>query len=211
MKKVAQVYRGGKLITPPYKFYKEYNPDGTVTPHNLELVTDGTSLFYGKKITVSKMALLNCAYATSLLNTANSVDGEMDVDLPICVYAVYLCIYSLFERIKVFAPLLTQTEGWVLSCPNLHTLIVDLPRLKLADGFAQNATKLATVSTNFPSLSSGKNMFLNCKLSDVAINAILESLPTYTSGTHIITFTGCPGAATCDPTIGSTKGWTVEL
>lgn len=35
--------------------------------------------------------------------------------------------------------------------------------------------------------------------------------PGYELNAHIITFTGCPGAAACDPTIALAKGWTVEI
>lgn len=99
-----------------------------------------------------------------------------------------------------------------INCPSLLTFsMTDTSRVYSADEAFKNTPKLEVVPLSYPLLSTGKGMFQGSNLSAEQINAILASLPRHMSGTHIITFTGCPGAATCDPTIGSTKGWTVEI
>lgn len=47
----------------------------------------------------------------------------------------------------------------------------------------------------------------NSRLSAVALNDMFNNLPTVTGKT--VTITSCPGAATCDTTIATSKGWTV--
>ena len=211
-KKIVEAWRGDFRISAPYEFYIEMNEAGEWMMNNSELATDCTYLFFFKKVSSGRIVCPRLIVAKAMFNTANSQDGSLDVEFPVCTNAMYLCIYSLFNQIKVSAPLAIQTDAFASNCPNLHTLIVDLPRLKLADGFAQNSPRLETVSTNFQMLSTGKNMFSNCKLSATTINAILESLPTWADGkAHVITFTGCPGAVSCSPEIATTKGWTVEL
>jgi hypothetical protein len=44
-------------------------------------------------------------------------------------------------------------------------------------------------------------------MDDTALNQLFTDLPTISSKT--ITVVGCPGAATCDTSIATTKGWTV--
>ena len=85
------------------------------------------------------------------------------------------------------------------------------PILKNGDAMFYHNSSALGFPLDFPNLASGKNMFYKCALSAENINAILESLPRYATGSHIITFTRCPGAAACDPEIATTKGWTVEI
>lgn len=90
----------------------------------------------------------------------------------------------------------------------------DVPLEALTNGYWMFAycDKLKEFNVGLPKLSSGINMFTGAGLEADAINGILESLPSYTDGsTHKITFTGCPGAALCDTSIGTAKGWTVEV
>lgn len=50
----------------------------------------------------------------------------------------------------------------------------------------------------------------NSGLTTAGLNAMFTSLPTaYNFGSEAITITGCPGAATCNRTIATDKGWTV--
>lgn len=108
-------------------------------------------------------------------------------------------------------PLLMTANEFAIGNPLLEKIDITTGLVSRADGFARDNAKLVHVPTNWPVLSTAKGAFTNCSLSGETINAILESLPRYASGTHIITFTGCPGAAACNPEIGRAKGWTVEI
>lgn len=256
MKKVAEIWRGTQRISPPYEFYLDYNPDGTVMPRNCELLQTAGATFYKIKLSSSRLNFASCTSAVNTFCHASSLDNAMRVELP-CASSVWCVLgYSLFAVADIYAPLalvahyaccdctvleqLTATMPIIIGASYFITgskvtrLAFDFPLLTLADGFCENNKSLESVSlttakiTNaddfakncpslievpieFLALSSGKNAFFNCKLSKETINAILESLPTYTTGTHIITFTGCPGAATCSHEIATSKGWIVEL
>ena len=69
---------------------------------------------------------------------------------------------------------------------------------------------------DLPKLSQGQGMFRRAGMSAENISKTLDSLPKYTSGSHVITFTGSPGAAELtqdSPSVAAAvaKGWTVEL
>lgn len=54
---------------------------------------------------------------------------------------------------------------------------------------------------NCHALSSGVDAFLNAGMDATNIAYVLDSLPTHTDGeSHVITFTGCPGAVITDTT-----------
>lgn len=119
------------------------------------------------------------------------------------------------------------------NCVNLSSLLINAPKITAANYLCENAAMLSTFSADLPELAAciagwkGAGLktfdvtwpkiadlsqaFTNTQLEASEINKILYSLPTYTSGSHIITFTGSPGAATCDPSIGTAKGWTVQV
>lgn len=89
---------------------------------------------------------------------------------------------------------------------------VPLPSLKDGKGMFDGCRNLSAFDSAIPVLKDAGRMFLNCGLDVEAIDSILARLPVYEDGTdHTITFTGCPGAAECNATIGAAKGWTVEI
>ena len=88
---------------------------------------------------------------------------------------------------------------------------LEFPVLKNADAMYAECKKCRDVCLEYPVLETAKDMFRNAGLEAAQIDAILGHLPAYTSGSHIITFTGCPGASGCTPSIGTTKGWTVQV
>ena len=50
----------------------------------------------------------------------------------------------------------------------------------------------------------------NCGFSAAGLNSVFEKLePLLVAGSATITVTGCPGAATCTPSIATNKGWVV--
>ena len=70
---------------------------------------------------------------------------------------------------------------------------------------AGHATSLERLT--LPGMTRGFNL-RNTKMGASALNDFFHSLGT-ASGSQTITITGAPGAAECDKTIATTKGWTI--
>jgi hypothetical protein len=63
----------------------------------------------------------------------------------------------------------------------------DLPRLVNGTGMFDSCPLLKEFTGSLPMLQQGDNMFKGCKLNPQSVIYIIESLPTYESGTHNIT------------------------
>lgn len=118
---------------------------------------------------------------------------------------------SKLTSLTLVAPKLMASQYLVFNCTALPAFSGDFPNLAEAPYCWHNTPSLVKFNVTWPNISNLSNAFRNSGLGADEINKILHSLPTYTSGSHVITFTGCPGAATCDPSIGTAKGWTVQI
>lgn len=141
----------------------------------------------------------------------------LEASLPAITTIDSLCVsngstVSNLRQAIVHCPKATNMNYAFRNCESLEDIQIDTAEIKTALYAFAYTSALTEPNLEFPALTSGLYMFLNSGLTAAAINSILDSLPVYTDGTnHTITFTGCPGAATCDPSIGSAKGWTVEI
>ena len=97
------------------------------------------------------------------------------------------------------------------SCGKIERVGTCFSKATNADAAFISTPMLKHVNPSFGSLTTGVDMFKDSGLEADAINAVLDSLPAYTSGDHTITFTGCPGTGACEPSIATQKGWTVQL
>lgn len=214
MKKVIEAFRDGVRITPPYLFYIDVDPSGVITPKNCDLLTNGSGIFsFCGLVATEKMVFERCISVRSMFNAASTLSGKLDISIPAATDITYLCAWAGLSEIKASAPVATSSLSSFGDCLNLERLDIYMPMLKSADSFAANNRRLKYVSTQYPSLQNSPGMFRNCALEAQTINAILTSLQNVENmpGSHIITFTGCPGAATCSHEIATAKGWTVEL
>ena len=118
---------------------------------------------------------------------------------------------SKLTSLTLVVPKLTAAQYLVYNCTALPAFSGDFPNLAEAHHCWRNTPSLVKFNVTWPNISNLSGAFHNSGLGADEINKILHSLPTYTSGSHVITFTGCPGAATCDPSIGTAKGWTVQI
>ena len=160
---------------------------------NLPSLEDGLRMFYG---------------CTSLALFEPSLDKLNSGD--------YMFYGTGFVSFNVRLPLLEVGKAMFAVCLSLETFDSNLPLCVDGTDMFNGCKKLVNFNSSLPSLKNGKNMFRNCGLEAVTINEILSSLPTNPSGTHdnndyVITFTGCPGASTCNAIIGTDKGWIVEV
>jgi hypothetical protein len=140
-------------------------------------------------------------------------------------------MYSL-TRVKKLTlsnvPLLQNLTSFAYTCPLLEELTIVAPSATIITILAGSCPKLKKVNLAFGSLvTTTTNMFtgsinitdlvitgitvsfsvLNLNLSATALNTLFTGLPTVT-GSPSVTITGCPGAATCDTSILTAKGWT---
>lgn len=89
------------------------------------------------------------------------------------------------------------------------------------DNLFNEVAMFTTFISPLSSLSSGNNMFNGCNLNEVSVENILNTIPTYTSGEHVLTMTissksvdkfreitGC-GEIVTDSISVSYKGWTI--
>ena len=84
-------------------------------------------------------------------------------------------------------PYLTNSIDMFYGCSGLTTWTADLPNLENANYMFSSCDKLTSFNAGtegLKSLTSGSNMFKNCILDEASVLHILNTIPTYTSGTH---------------------------
>ena len=109
------------------------------------------------------------------------------------------------RRAEVIAPVATSAASCFSGCP----LLTDVT-LRTAASASRSSTysKSKMVSwINDLSVGTAAPSIASCNLNAAALNKIFTDLGTVASGTIVIT--GTPGAATCDRSIATSKGWTV--
>lgn len=128
-------------------------------------------------------------------------------------YSVDACFHSCAKLTQVVleANLATNLSNMFADCRMLEEFAGNFPELTSYQSNHTNNTSLKRFNVVWGKISNCTGAFTNSGLETDEINKILTSLPTYTSGSHVITFTGCPGAPTCDTSIGTNKGWTVQI
>ena len=109
------------------------------------------------------------------------------------------------RRAEVIAPNATSAANCFISCPMLTDVTLHT---------AATASRATTYSkanmVSWINDLSGSSVALSvasCNLNAAALNRLFTDLGTVTSGT--ITITSTPGAATCNRSIATSKGWTV--
>lgn len=74
------------------------------------------------------------------------------------------------------------------SCAALPSFSYDLSKLTTGTSMFKGCTSLETFISMLPSLNTAAEMFSGCKLSSQSLFYIINTLPTYTSGSHPIMF-----------------------
>lgn len=109
------------------------------------------------------------------------------------------------RRAEVIAPNATSAANCFIACQ----LLTDVTLHTKANAARTNTYTKANMLSWINDLS-GSSMAMSvasCNLNTAALNRTFTNLGTVTSAT--ITITGTPGAATCDRSIATAKGWTV--
>lgn len=153
----------------------------------LDFGGQGVDILYmfNSSIGIESVRLTNIASGSSAsLFYASSV-SEAYIDRLPNATAAYLCYQSAMQRLEIAdASNLTNLDSAFSGCSALEELI--LTGLTIGVSIA------------------------NCNLSAAALDAFFTALGT-ASGAQTITITGNPGAATCDTSIATAKGWTVTV
>jgi hypothetical protein len=132
-------------------------------------------------------------------------------------YPITALLEVFFENMDklTFASLSDSVLGSLsyINCDNLISLNLD--NVDIGDfGYlrASDCPKLSEIRlTNSEMLvgtTEAEVYIVNCNLSEGAINTFLTDLPANTNGAYaVVQITGCPGSATADKTIATSKGW----
>lgn len=149
-----------KLTNASYMFYRCSGL--TSWTADLPNLTNGTYMFY---------------YCSKL--------SSWTVDLPnltIGAYMFYEC--PKLSSWTVDLPNLTDGSYMFYYCTGLTSWTVDLPNLTNGDSMFYNCPNLGSWTVDLPNLTTGNSMFYNCILDEASVLHILNSIPSYTSGTH---------------------------
>lgn len=183
-------------------------------PINFSQITEATGCFEGT--CCSGPFMLDAPvlpYANSLFKGITGIGNAtaIHINLPIAEGAEYLLADSTnITELMVNGPKLINISRLAMNAKGLTHVRGNFDSALFADCSFSNCSDLTSVEAGFPSLMSGFEMFYNCGLGADAINSILETLPAHEDeNDYYIDFRGCPGAAACDQSIASSKGWTV--
>ena len=112
---------------------------------------------------------------------------------------------SSLRRAEVIAPNATTAANCFIACQLLTDVTLHTKANAARTTTYSKANMLSWI--NDLSGSSVAMSVASCNLNAAALNRIFTDLGTVTSAT--ITITGTPGAATCNRSIATAKGWTV--
>ena len=151
-------------------------------------------------VTSMRQAFYGCQSLTSLPSLNTALVGDMYGMLQNC---------SRLENVPWLDT--SAATSATTFCQN-NSALRTLPALDFA-GVAGSLSNAFSCSSLTECLITGLNQtvsFANCKLSAAAINTIFTNLSATGTG-KTITVTGNYGAATCDTSIATAKGWTVVI
>lgn len=194
-------------------------------------VLDATQLFQGSSVVSARIILPKCVDIRQMLVGTTNLDS-LYIEAPLATGAVSMMVGSGIKTINISLPSCSSVPDLASNCQRLTSFVGDFPKAINTSTMLNNCTALESIQLNFqelasavslasgnvslksfqatwPKISSLQNAFDNTGLEATALNSIFESLPTYTTGTHNIGIKGAVGAATCDISIATQKGWTV--
>lgn len=139
--------------------------------------------------------------------------SNWDIELPNLTNGNYMFCKCPLSKWDIELPTLQTAYCMYKGCSSLSEFNVNLPKLTDAR-YMFDLSPLIYFSGNISTLSNGQSMFNGCILNKQSVSNIINSIPTYTSGSHPITI-GIHVDNRYDEEIssiiaeGTTKGWTV--
>lgn len=153
----------------------------------------------------------NCPYTDTV---ATSPIVDLSVKSTGANIASYPC-FNAATNVAIFLPKATSTKVSVGSAKSVFNKPFIAPNSVYWNYFAAWSSNY-NMPTFMPKASDASEAFTSTGMSAENISKTLDSLPPYTSGKHVIKFTGSPGASELtqsSPSVAAAvaKGWTVEL
>lgn len=142
------------------------------------LVIDMPNLTNGSGFIV-KVNSSNVKEVIMKLPLVNNITTAIEVDGRNGLYYV-----DTTERIYCELPLLQ--DGTYCFCRNTKLLEVEGDFHSLTNGtqFCRGCTSLYSFKANLPKLSNGASMFIDCVLNEESVLRILNTIPSYSSGSY---------------------------
>ena len=188
------------------------------TDVNLATLRDGRWLFYGNtnitKWTTDMPNLVrgtrmfsevpNLTSFTGNLNSLN--DGSAMFNWSSQLSTFESSLFSLKDGGSMFIACRQLTKDWTIPMPNLEysawmfqnvgfkRFSADLPNLTTGQSMFAYNINFNQFRGTLPKLSNGTTMFGSCKLDARSVLCIISSVPTWTSGEHLLTI-GCDCSA----------------
>ena len=174
-------------------------------------LTDGSLMFYNcTSLTSWTVELPNLTEGSYMFYNCTKLTS-WTVELPKLTYGNYM-FYGCSKLTSFAGDLTNLTEGSYMfrNCTSLTSWTVELPNLTNGSNMFYNCSKLTSWTVELPnliygssmfsgcnaltsfnagteglkSLYDGTNMFQNCILDETSVLHILNTIPTYTSGTY---------------------------
>lgn len=104
----------------------------------------------------------------------------------VIIWPQLLGILAILKR-SVSRVVKYRCRVFVAGCTKLTSVAINLPSLTSAYNMFAGCIKLSSFNAGtegLKSLSDGTNMFQNCNLDETSVLHVLNTIPTYTSGTH---------------------------
>ena len=149
-----------------------------------------------------------------------------DVDLPVLEDANQMFAdCSNLTSFNADLPKLTGANAMFSPCASLTSFSANLPELENGSFMFQGCARLTSFNADLPKLNTGRDMFNSCALNEDSVLRVLNSISTYTEGTHSLNIgkrTNFKDSATIAALLGTTtpiaastaysyKGWTITV
>ena len=177
------------------------------------LTTDSTSFFNLSNVeTINNVNLTNTTSLQSTFRDCELLKSIGNINAPLATN-----VTSAFRGCRLLRDLgditissnITSLVEMFFSCTTLRRIVFTNSLINVTNvtTFINGCVNLRTLIT--PDLRLGLNI-ANNQMSATALNSWFTSLGT-AAGSQTITVTGNPGAATCNPSIATAKGFTVVI
>ena len=155
--------------------------------YNLPSLIDGSYLFSGcSSLTSFNGKLSNVRILDSAFYNNTNFESFVTDSLDNVESAVNAFYKTKMSEWKYNLPSLQNAENMFNNCSNLVTFIGDLSSLKNGNSMFAS-TSLSTFQAPLTKLEIGDGMFSGCHLTPQSTMFVLDSIPTYTNGSHVIT------------------------
>ena len=191
LRQVGTITTGTALTSMDSMYYMCQEIVNPVMPSNTQNVSSANSLFAYCRNMVKAPVLNLLATSCNSSNMFQECNKMVDASQVRITFAITAS--SMYANCSAMTK--PATAGYVYD--------------NTAPSFATGCRSLQRFPPGVLSISRAFSV-ANSGLTTAGLNAMFTSLPTaYYFGSEAITITGCPGAATCNRTIATDKGWTV--